>query len=136
MRIKEDPMKNGQFKPAYNLQIATSNQYITNFVIFQNLTDTRTLIPFIEANKDRLGKYIVADAGYGSESNYRYFEDHLENNIPLIPYGTMLKENSRKWQSDDRKVMDWNYHDKDDYYIDPQGVRFSFVAFRKRTDKY
>ncbi|MFT0650849.1 IS1182 family transposase, partial [Lactiplantibacillus plantarum] len=54
----------------------------------------------------------------------------------LIPYGTMLKENSRKWQSDDRKVMNWDYHEKDDYFINPQNVRFNFNAYRRRTDKY
>lgn len=34
MRVKEDPMLNGQLKPAYNLQIATSHQFITGFDIF------------------------------------------------------------------------------------------------------
>lgn len=29
MRVKEDPMQNGQLKPAYNFQIATRNQFIT-----------------------------------------------------------------------------------------------------------
>ncbi|VFI65711.1 hypothetical protein LAP9435_3254 [Lactiplantibacillus plantarum] len=48
----------------------------------------------------------------------------------------MLKENSRKWQSDDRKVMNWDYHEKDDYFINPQNVRFNFNAYRRRTDKY
>ncbi|WP_353340357.1 transposase, partial [Apilactobacillus micheneri] len=67
MRIKEDPMLNGQLKPAYNLQIATSGQFITNFDIYQNPTDTRTLIPFLnkQVKNNSLGKYIVADAGYG-----------------------------------------------------------------------
>lgn len=32
--------------------------------------------------------------------------------------------------------MNWAYHPKDDYFIDPQGVRFSFYAYRKRKDKY
>ncbi|QFQ74133.1 IS1182 family transposase [Liquorilactobacillus mali] len=138
MRVKEDSMLNGQLKPAYNLQIATSKQFVTAFGIFQNPGDTKTLIPFLQQQKaaETLGKYIVADAGYGSESNYRYFEDELPEHTALIPYGTMLKENSRKWQSDDRKVMNWTYHPKDDYFIDPQGVRFSFYAYRKRKDKY
>ncbi|MFW7936904.1 transposase, partial [Lactiplantibacillus plantarum] len=42
----------------------------------------------------------------------------------------------RKWQSDDRKVMNWDYHEKDDYFINPQNVRFNFNAYRQRTDKY
>ncbi|MFU0834732.1 MAG: transposase [Lactiplantibacillus plantarum] len=83
-----------------------------------------------------LGHTIVADAGYGSESNYRYLEDEFGQHTVLIPYGTMLKENSRKWQSDDRKVMNWDYHEKDDYFINPQNVRFNFNAYRQRTDKY
>ena len=27
MRMKEDPMKNGQTKPGYNLQVAANNQF-------------------------------------------------------------------------------------------------------------
>ncbi len=94
MRVKEDPMQNGQLKPAYNVQIATSNQFITGYRLFQNPTDTRTLQPFIEHLKANnvLGHTIVADAGYGSESNYRYLEDEFGQHTVLIPYGTMLKE--------------------------------------------
>ncbi|ETY73953.1 transposase [Lactiplantibacillus fabifermentans T30PCM01] len=138
MRVKEDPMQNGQLKPAYNLQIATNNQFVTGFDVFQNPTDTRTFPTFLKHLKahQALGKIIVADAGYGSESNYRYCEDELEKYTVLVPYGTMLKENSRKWKSDDRKVMNWDYYDKDDYFIDPKGVRFNFNAYRERTDKY
>ena len=46
MRMKEDAMKNGQTKPGYNLQIGTENQFITDFCLFPNPTDTLTLIPF------------------------------------------------------------------------------------------
>jgi transposase len=35
MRMKEDHMKNGQLKPAYNVQISTENQIITHFGIYQ-----------------------------------------------------------------------------------------------------
>ncbi|MDM5047436.1 IS1182 family transposase [Levilactobacillus brevis] len=138
MRVKEDPMQNGQLKPAYNLQIATSGQFITGYQLFQNPTDTRTLQPFIKHLQQHgtLGATIVADAGYGSESNYRFLEDSLPEHTALIPYGTMIKENSRKWKSDDRKVMNWDYYEADDYYVDSKGVRFNFKAYRKRTDKY
>ncbi|RYC97276.1 IS1182 family transposase, partial [Facklamia hominis] len=46
------------------------------------------------------------------------------------------KEQSRKWRSDDSKVMNWDYDEKEDCYVDPQGVRFNFVAYRTRMDKY
>ena len=138
MRVKEDPMNNGQLKPGYNLQIATSNQFVLDYDLYWNPTDTRTLIPFVQRldKHQTLGKYIVADAGYGSESNYRYLNDYLPDQVPLIPYGTMLKENSKKWKSDDRKVMNWDYYDQDDYYIDPNGVRFNFYRYVEQTDQY
>jgi len=31
MRMKEDHMRNGQLKPAYNVQISTNNQYIASY---------------------------------------------------------------------------------------------------------
>ena len=42
MRMKEDHMKNGQLKPAYNLQLSTENNFITNYTIHQNPGDTTT----------------------------------------------------------------------------------------------
>jgi transposase len=138
MRLKEDPMRNGQTKPAYNLQIMTNSQYVLGYDLMQNPTDTRTLIPFLThlAQNEVLGREIVADAGYGSERNYKYIEDELPDHTALIPYSTMIKENSRKWRSDDRKVMNWEYHEADDYYVNPQGVHFNFKRYAYRNDKY
>ena len=102
MRLKEDPMRNGQTKPAYNLQIMTNSQFVLGYDLMQNPTDTRTLIPFLKHLDQNgvLGKEIVADAGYGPEHNYRYIEDELPDCTALIPYSTMLRENSRKWKSE------------------------------------
>ena len=40
MQMKEDHMKNGQLKAAYNLQIATENQFVLHYDVFSNPTDT------------------------------------------------------------------------------------------------
>lgn len=135
MRVKEDPMRNGQLKPAYNLQIATCNQFVLGYDVYQNPTDTRTLIPFLEKMSLPKGAVIVADAGYGSEKNYRHLEDEYPEQTALIPYGTMIKEQSKKWKSDERKVMNWTYVEEDDYYIDSNGVRFNFQEYRQTTDE-
>ena len=77
MRMKEDAMNNGQTKPGYNLQIGTEEQFITDFALFPNPTDTLTFIPFEESFFHRYGKLpqkAVADAGYGSEENYRFMD--------------------------------------------------------------
>ncbi|KAA6312602.1 hypothetical protein EZS27_036494, partial [termite gut metagenome] len=44
MPMKEDHMMNGQLKPAYNLQIATENQFFTHYDFYPNPTDTLTYI--------------------------------------------------------------------------------------------
>ncbi|KAA6304567.1 hypothetical protein EZS27_043785, partial [termite gut metagenome] len=79
MRIKEDHMKNGQLKPAYNLQIGTENQLITNYAFYQDSDDTMTLTSFVELHHKRYGSYpreVCADAGYGSEENYKFMENN------------------------------------------------------------
>ena len=46
MRMKEDHMKNGQLKPAYNIQAGIDSSYITWIGAFSNPTDTNTLKSF------------------------------------------------------------------------------------------
>ncbi len=73
MRMKEDHMKNGQLKPAYNLQISTKDQYILHYTLHQQTTDTTTLKPHytdFENTHKKLPEVAVADAGYGSDENY------------------------------------------------------------------
>src|SRR5699024_11733899 len=45
MRMKDDYMRNGQLKAAYNVQIATEGQSTLAYDVFPNPGDTRTLIP-------------------------------------------------------------------------------------------
>lgn len=68
MHMKEDAMNNGQTKPGYNLQIGTENQFITDFALSPNSTDTLTLKPFLSSISNRYEDFpttVVADAGYG-----------------------------------------------------------------------
>ncbi len=55
---------------------------------------------------------------------------------PLIPYGTFLKEQTRKFKNDPTKPQNWEYNEADDYYIDYLGVRFSFYRYSTRKDAY
>src|SRR5690606_20888014 len=73
MRMKEDHMKNGQLKPAYNVQMSSSNQFIVNYSLHQNPTDTTTLKRHLNTFHSLYKHYpavLTADAGYGSEENY------------------------------------------------------------------
>nr|WP_290626429.1 IS1182 family transposase [Lactobacillus sp.] len=139
MHMKEDHMRNGQLKPGYNIQAATSNQYVIDFALYHNPTDFRTLEPFLRQMKSRklLNKFdnIIADAGYGSEYNYSMLEDKYEDKKYFIPYTLYEKEQTRKYKNDPKKLSNWYYNEKDDYYIDWQGVRFNFKGYRKRKNR-
>ena len=88
MCTKEDPMKNRELKPGYNLQIATHNQFVLDYALYSNPTDTRTLVPFLaQFHSLDFFDHIVADAGYGSEYNYTTIIDRFEKQ-PVIPYTT------------------------------------------------
>jgi len=75
MRMKEDHMRNGQLKPAYNVQISTNKQFIASYSIHQNPTDTNTLSSHLGEHIKEYGikpSSVTADAGYGSEQNYQW----------------------------------------------------------------
>ncbi|MFP3514201.1 IS5/IS1182 family transposase, partial [Peribacillus sp. SIMBA_075] len=66
MRMKDDHMKNGQLKAAYNVQMATENQFILYYSMHQRPTDTRCFLPHLEklaASSLPMPKMIIADAG-------------------------------------------------------------------------
>lgn len=80
MRTKKDNMKNGQLKPAYNVQIGVDSEYIVWISVEPQPTDTTTLILFLTDAERYLGfKYhkIIADVGYESEENYVFLEKNV-----------------------------------------------------------
>lgn len=138
MRMKDDHMKNGQLKAAYNLQIATNSQYILGYDLFSNPTDTRTLHPFLTTLKEcffELPNYIVADAGYGGEENYQAVLEDYER-TPLITYAMYYKEQKKKFKQNPFLPANWSYQELDDTFICPNGRKMNFRNYSIRTDKY
>ena len=75
MHMKDDHMRNGQLKPAYNIQHAVNSGFIVAAGIFPNPTDVMTLKPFLNQMEDDLSfafERIVCDAGYESEENLSF----------------------------------------------------------------
>ena len=76
---------------------------------------------------------IVADAGYGSEYNYSLQEDKYSNKkYYILPYTMYEKEQTRKYKND---LANWFYDEKDDYYLDQNGVRFNFKYYSQRKNR-
>lgn len=77
IHMKDDHMRNGQLKPAYNVHICVNSEFITGIGVFSDRNDVSTLEPFMDVLAKRHGqryKAVSADAGYESLSNYRFFD--------------------------------------------------------------
>ena len=137
MRMKEDAMNNGQTKPGYNLQIATENQFITNFALYHNPTDTLTFIPFEKLHFERYGRFpkqTSADSGYGSEENYRFMDD---NGIEaFVKYNWFHKEQRPRYQPDPFQPQSLYYNKEQDYYVCPMGQHMERIGIKRgKTDR-
>ena len=129
MRMKDDHMMNGQLKAGYNWQISTSNQYILNYNIYHNPTDTLTLPHHIDQYKKLYGsapQVLVADSGYGSEQNYEYMES--EQIEAYVKYSYFHKEQKAKGKIKPKEAFKpehLHYDVKGDYFVCPMGQKMT-----------
>ncbi|WP_085876017.1 IS1182 family transposase [Peptoniphilus vaginalis] len=139
MRMKEDHMKNGQLKPAYNIQLASASGFIIGENISHHPSDMYTLKPFLkdllEKNPNKLNK-IVADAGYESEENYVYL---AENNLTsYIKPSNYEKSKTRKYKKEQEFKKSLKYDERQDKYTSQEGKEFIRCSdrYRKRKSGY
>lgn len=137
MRMKEDHMKNGQLKPAYNLQISTNNQYIVNYSLHQQPTDTITLISHLQQYKQlykRVPSNITTDAGYGSEQNYQWLEN--KKITAYVKHASFDRNQRQSIKAKERfKVENLPYNAEKDHYICPAGQRMRKKSTFSKTTK-
>lgn len=133
MRLKEDHMKNGQLKPAYNLQISTHKQYITHYSLHQSSTDTGTFIPHLKEQQEVYGTSldaVIADAGYGSQENYQFLEK--ENITSYVKHNQFDRQQQKKKQEGHLRTEDLHYNAHQDCYYCPMGQRMDRISDRHR----
>lgn len=138
MRLKEDHMQNQQLKPAYNLQIGVSDEYIIHLMISNERNDFKTFIPFLKTYKTAYGKYPkypVGDSGYGSLENYRFLkENKIKKYLKYSMYEkdtkdkkylnneyrphNYIKLGEKSYQTKSGEILEYQYSDKfnKDYY--------------------
>jgi transposase len=131
-KMKEDHHGMSQLKPGYNVQIATENQFILGYGIYQKAADTSVFIPFMDKIKTQLKippKNVTTDAGYGSEENYDYV---TRNNIGnYIKYNNFDHEKTKEYR--DRKFISdrFVYNQENDQYECPSGQVLDFEYIKK-----
>lgn len=126
MRMKDDHMRNGQLKPAYNVQIAVNSEYITGVGVFSDRTDYGTLIPFLrelEHRHEARYERITADAGYERLENYLYLESTGQMSFIKPKNHEQVKKSSFKKQIG--RIENMSYDEADDCYICAAGRKLS-----------
>lgn len=133
MRMKEDHMKNGQLKAAYNPQISTENQFITHVSVHQKPNDSNTLESHLDGFEEayqKQSKEVVADAGYGSEENYEMLES--KEITAYVKYNYFHAEQKRKYKNNPFLVQNLFYNKEQDFYVCTMGQRMENVGTGKR----
>jgi len=137
MRMKEDHMRNGQLKPAYNVQISTNNQYIASYSIHQKATDTNTLTSHISQHiKDYKVKpsSITADAGYGSEQNYQWLED--KRITAYVKHNQFDRRQNKRIQQKNPYTTDkLVYDEQKDKYLCPASKTMKNIGSFKKNNR-
>jgi len=136
MRMKEDAMKNGQLKPAYNIQFGVDAEYVVWVTEGAQPTDTTTLIPFLKDFAKYVPqkyKNIVADAGYESEENYLYLENHGYN--AYIKPANYEQSKSRNYRKDIGRRENMAYDAAKDRYTCSNGKELMKTGTHKTKSK-
>ena len=136
MRLKDDHMKNGQLKPAYNLQIGVEGEYIVGVDISDERSDELALLPLLDRMESGCGKRhktATLDAGYESEENYKGL---LTRGISAyIKPQNYEKSKTRKYKKNAFLRENMPYNLQTDTYTCPNGNVFSKVYTTKRCSK-
>ena len=121
MHMKEDYMRNGQLKPGYNVNVATSNDFVVGNYVSADRSDVQTLIPFMTKlvntyQNDGISiRSVTADAGYESEENYCWFEAHPEMELYVKPVNHDIRKH-KKYRTDISRRENMSYNAEKDTY--------------------
>ena len=122
MRMKDDHMRNGQLKPAYNVQIAVNSEYITGVDVFSNRTDFGTFVPFLKRVQNCHGakyKEVTADAGYESLENYLFLEENGQ--LSFIKPANYEAQKTKKFKKQVGRIENMAYDAEEDCFICAEG---------------
>ena len=136
MHMKEDHMRNSQLKPGYNVNVATSNEFIIGTYISADRSDVQTLIPFMKQLKATYEghriKKVVVDSGYESEENYCWFENNPETELFVKPSNHEIRK-TKKYRTDISRRENMAYDPDTDTYTCAGGkqIRASYEKHSK-----
>lgn len=127
------------YKPAYNGQIATSNQVVLGYDITDDNSDAHSLKPMVETTENNTKQQVKKaklDSGYFSKQNIVYVNDkQIDAYIPDQRKAIEEhQEKNNKIPKYDRR--NFSYDQDKDEFICPQNQRLPLVRTDQGTKKY
>jgi transposase len=133
MRMKDD-----RLLPGYNIQHSTNNQFIVNYTVEQNASDSVTLGAHLDKMEGRFEglpaperQNLCADAGYGSEENYA--DLRKRNMEAYVKYALFFQEQSGQLAKRKFRRENFPYDAQKDEFTCPQKRKLRYIG--DRTDK-
>ena len=128
-------MRNSQLKPGYNINVATSNEFIIGTYISADRSDVQTLIPFMKQLKKTYEGHkirkVVVDSGYESEENYCWFEQDPETELFVKPSNHEVRK-TKKYRTDISRRENMAYNlDADTYTC--AGGKLIYASYEKHS---
>lgn len=124
-----------ELRPGYNVQISSENQFVVNYNVDQNASDSACFVDHVKKITDRGDEFIpesyVGDSGYGSQENYDKIESLGINNYLKYPsfYSEQQTGKSNPFNKDN-----FEYDLNGDFYICPNKVRLEYSGtFHEKT---
>lgn len=125
-------MKDERLLAAYNVQHTTAGQYIVNYTVGQNPSDSVALVPHLEQMDGRFeglglpqGRNLCGDAGYGSEENYAELEGRKLT--AYVKYPLWHREESGELAKKKFRRENWAYDARADTYTCPNDRTLVFT---------
>lgn len=128
MHSKEDGY-DGKATPNYNVQVATQNQYVTNYDVYNNPSDKDTALDFVDTCIEENGvkpKSVVEDAGYGCQEVYEGLAKRDIEAIVKYPNfdAALTREPTKEGEYD---KYGWKLSAEEDTVICPAGKRLRVI---------
>jgi transposase len=129
-------MKDDRLLPGYNVQHTTSKQYIVNYTLAHNASDSPTLIPHLDKMEERFESLelpanidFTGDAGYGSEENYAALEERGMN--AYVKYSLWYQEKTGELLKKKFRAENWIFDPVADTYTCPNNRKLVFSEQRQ-----
>ena len=125
-----------ELRPGYNPQVSSENQYVVNYSVGQNASDSVCFPAHLEKIIKRGKKFtpdnFIGDAGYGSEENYQGLEKKEIGNY--FKHQNFHYEQSRKFKENIFHKDNLEYDEQGDCFICPNKKKLTYKeTIQKQT---